>query len=74
MAANKMTVIKALMSLKHEVDLSWEAKREVINAIADNALASFVLIQLAIKRCGLCLTREEEKGGRKKGGEGPAVA
>ncbi|GIL51039.1 hypothetical protein Vafri_7149 [Volvox africanus] len=48
--ANKLTVIKALMSLKHDVDLSWEAKREVINAIADNALASFVLIQLALRR------------------------
>ncbi|PNH03068.1 Adenylate cyclase [Tetrabaena socialis] len=49
-AANKLTVIKALLSMKHDVDLSWAAKREVIGAIADNALASFVIINVAIKR------------------------
>ncbi|EFJ49622.1 hypothetical protein VOLCADRAFT_89530 [Volvox carteri f. nagariensis] len=49
-SANKLTYIKALMSLKHDVDLSWETKKEVITAIADNALASFVLIQLALRR------------------------
>ncbi|KAG2495222.1 hypothetical protein HYH03_006828 [Edaphochlamys debaryana] len=48
--ANKMAVIRALMSLKQDVDLSSAAKREIIHAIADNALASFVIINLAIKR------------------------
>ncbi|KXZ49182.1 hypothetical protein GPECTOR_22g772 [Gonium pectorale] len=47
---NKMTIIKALLGLKRDVDLSWAAKREVIAAIADNALASFVLINIAIKK------------------------
>jgi hypothetical protein len=57
--------VKALMSLKHEVDLSWEAKRAVIGAIADNALASFVLINLALKRC-------VDRGGR-LGRAGPSA-
>ncbi|KAG2449913.1 hypothetical protein HYH02_000019 [Chlamydomonas schloesseri] len=50
LAANKMMLVKALMSLKHDIEMSWQAKRDVINAIADNALAAFVLINIALKR------------------------
>lgn len=53
LAANKMMLVKALMSLKHDIEMSWQAKRDVINAIADNALAAFVLINIALKRWAL---------------------
>lgn len=39
-----------MRSLNVECAFSWDEKREIVNAIADNALASFIVIHAALKR------------------------